>query len=316
MIPVLEAVPNFSEGRDPSVVAALRDAITGKGARVLDVTSDPDHHRTVITFVGEPPVVEEAAVAAGALAAESIDLRGHQGVHPRVGALDVLPFVPLQGLTMEDARASARRVGERLAREVGIPVYYYGEASDPPGKTLADLRRGGFEGLQGELEPQRAPDLLPPGWERPGLHPSAGATCVGARKLLLAWNVEVEGLDEEAVRELARSLRGRNGGFPGVRALGLSLPHQGRMQVSMNVEDLDRVNPFEVFQAVEVRVRERGGEVTGTEIVGMIPDEILLPAAAHRLGLRDPASRRLLSRQVAGHLAAGPAATPNLPSHS
>ncbi len=301
MIPVLEAVPNFSEGRDPGVVAALREAIAGKGAEVLDVTSDPDHNRTVITYVGDPDTVERASVAVAEVAIREIDLGSHHGVHPRIGALDVLPFVPLEGLTMVDARASARRVGEGLAK-LDLPVYFYGEASDPPGRSLADLRRGGFETLGERVPPGRKPDLLPPGWSRPGLHPTAGATCVGARKLLLAWNVEVVGVDADGVREIARSLRESNGGFPGVKALGLVLPEQGRVQVSMNLEDMDRTNPFTLFRAVEERVRAQGGEVAGTEVVGMIPDDLVLPSASDRLHLLAPDADRLLSGRLLRHL--------------
>ncbi len=300
MIPVLEAVPNFSEGRDPAVVAALKEAIAGAGAEILDWSSDPDHHRSVITYVGDPATVEAASVAAARVAVEEIDLREHEGVHPRVGALDVLPFVPLEGLTLEDARESAHRVGEELTR-LGLPVYFYGHASDPPGRVLAQVRKGGFEGLSGEVPPDRQPDLAPQGWEG-GLHPTAGATCVGARELLLAWNVEVEGVGEDAVERVARSLRETNGGPAGVRALGLVLPEQGRMQVSMNVEDLDRTDPFHLFRMIEDRIEDEGGRVTGTEVIGMVPDQLLLPAAADRLALRDPDPGRLLSRRVARHL--------------
>jgi glutamate formiminotransferase len=270
---------------------------------VLDASADPDHNRAVLTFAGPPAVVEECAVALAAMAVQAIDLRHHRGIHPRVGALDVLPLVPLFGLTMEDARASARRVGERLAREVGLPVYFYGDSSDPPGRGLAEIRKGGFEALQEGFPEGRQPDLLPDGWGHPGAHPTAGATCVGARALLLAWNIEVEGLTRDALEDLARSLRERSGGFPGLRALGFVRGAQAQMQISMNLEDVARRSPFAIFAAVEAGVRERGGRVVETEVVGMIPDRLLLEAGADRLALRGPGMERVLANRLLEHVA-------------
>lgn len=302
MVPVLEAVPNFSEGRDLDLVRRLVRCIADEGADVLDWSADPDHNRSVITFVGDPDTVESASLAAARVALEAIDMESHEGVHPRIGALDVLPFVPLFGLSMEDAASLARRVAGSLVR-LGVPVYFYGEASDPPGRALSGIRRGGYESLRDGFPPGREPDLLPEGWSHPGVHPRAGATCVGARKLLLAWNVYVEGLEPEVVRELATSLREAEGGLPGVRALGLELPRQGRTQISMNLEDPDRTSPFRVFRAVEEAVTRQGGRIRATEIIGMIPDALVLPAATDRLRLLDPGPSRLLSRGLAEHLA-------------
>ena len=183
---LLETVPNFSEGRDSRVIAEIVEAMRGSGADVLDVSADADHHRAVVTAVGSPAVVEAAAVAGARVAVKRIDLRRHAGVHPRIGAVDVVPFVPLCGLSMDDASASARRVGERLAREVGLPVFFYGAASEPPGRRLAELRRGGYETLVQNWPADRRPDVQPADWPHRGAHPSAGAVCVGARKLLLA----------------------------------------------------------------------------------------------------------------------------------
>lgn len=330
--PILEAVPNFSEGRDLGVVRDLVAVVQSAGAEVLDWTADPDHHRSVITFVGDPATVEEAAVAVALAAMEAIDLRGHDGVHPRVGALDVLPFVPLLGAEMADAVRVARSVGVRLA-DAGLPIYFYGEASDPPGRTLADLRRGGFEALAEGFPEGREPDLpaapaRPPadppampaprpeaptgpphaGDERPPAasapHPTAGVTCVGARRLLLAWNLDVEGVGIGALRELAARLRETGGGIPGLRVLALELPRQGRTQISMNLEDPVGVSPFRVYAAVEEDVRRLGGRIEATEVVGMIPDALVLPAAADRLNLRDPDPSRLLSSRLAAYLAA------------
>jgi glutamate formiminotransferase len=302
MVPVLEAVPNFSVGRDSALVERLVRAASDRGADVLDVSSDPDHNRSVLTFVGPPDVVEDAAVAVADVAVRSVDLSRHRGAHPRIGALDVLPFVPLLGLGPADAVASARRVGARLAREVGVPVYYYGHAASPPGRQLSELRAGGFEMLARGFPEDRIPDELPAGWPHPGAHPTAGATCVGARPLLLAWNVEVDGLPENALNEVATELRERSGGAPGLRVLVLRLESKGRMQISMNLEDVRNNKPFQVFQSLEERVLSRGGRVLGTEVIGLVPDELLFGAAADRISLLDPDPTRVLSSRLGAHV--------------
>jgi len=312
MIPVLEAVPNFSEGRDPGFLRAVTDTIAAAGAEVLDASADEDHHRSVVTYIGAPEVVEEASVQAALLAVERIDLRTHRGIHPRVGALDVLPLVPLHDLSMEAAVGAARRVGERL-RDAGVPVWFYGAASDPPGRTLAELRRGGFESLAGGFPPDRVPDLSPP--VAPVLpHPSAGVTCVGARRVLLAWNVFVEGVELDVVREVARRIRESGGGFPHLRALGLELPRTARMQVSMNLEDPDRTSPLEVFEAIEAAIGRAGGRILETEVIGMIPDALVLSPTRNRLMLLDVTESRRLSKRLSEHVAVraqGATATPS-----
>lgn len=298
MVSVMEAVPNFSEGRDTEKVRALVDTIAAEDVEVLDWSSDRDHNRTVVTFIGEPRDVEEASVAAGRFAREHIDLRRHEGVHPRIGALDVLPFVPLEGLAMSDAVASAHRVGRRIA-ELGIPVFFYGQASDPPGRRLSELRRGGFEALRGGFPDDRRPDL-PVDATHP--HPAAGVTCVGARGILLAWNVFVADLDVHGAREIAASLRESGGGFEGLRALGLHLAGGDRVQISMNLEDPFATSPLDVFEAIERAVGARGGRVTGTEVIGMIPDTLVHPAVGNRLLISDFGPARVLSRRVAEYV--------------
>jgi glutamate formiminotransferase len=293
---LLEAVPNFSEGRDPAVIIAIVDAMKEAGADVLDWSADADHHRSVVTLVGPPPVVENAAVAGARVAIERIDLNLHDGVHPRIGALDVLPFVPLAGATMADARASARRVGQRLSRELGIPVYFYGAASEPPGRPLSALRRGGFETLRAAWPAERAADLVPEGWPHAGAHPTAGVTCVGARAVLLAWNVFVAGIDLDTARSIARAIRESAGGFLGVRALALRLASTNRLQISMNVENVDITPPMDVFRRIETLVHEKGGTVEETEVIGMLPDQLLWGAAADRMKLAPGTAERLLSR--------------------
>jgi len=296
--PLLMAVPNFSEGRDPAIVEAIVEAMRAAGGEILDWSADVDHHRCVVTVVGSPELVERAALAGAAVAVARIDLNRHCGVHPRVGALDVLPFVPLAGLDLAAARAVARRVGERIASDVGVPVYFYGEASQPPGRPLSALRRGGFEALRTSWPADRPPDVTPQGWRHEGAHPTAGVTCVGARRVLLAWNIFVTGIDDAAARRIAVHIREAGDGFSGVRALALRLPSSGRLQLSMNIEDAEQASPMAVFRRVEELVQARGGEIEETEVIGMVPDSLVWQAAADRLRLRSGSVQRLLSRRV------------------
>jgi glutamate formiminotransferase len=288
------------------MVADLVARVGSVGVDVLDWSSDADHHRSVLTFIGDPPAVEEAAFTVARFAVERIDLRRHSGIHPRVGALDVLPFVPLHDLDMADAVASARRVGARIARELGVPVYFYAQASEPPGRGLATLRRGGFEALQAGFPPDRAPDLPVRDSTSSGLlrpHPTAGVTCVGARPVLLAWNVYVRGVTLDEVRGVAAGIRERGGGFGGLRALGLLMPKSGRLQISMNLEDPSRVSPLVVLAEIHRRIEALGGSVEETEIIGMMPDTLVLPPGGDRLILPDLGPARVLSRRVAEHVA-------------
>lgn len=295
---LVETVPNFSEGRDPTFLTDVAAAMTGEGVEVLDASRDPDHHRSVVTAVGAPDAVRRALTAAARVALARIDLRRHRGVHPRVGALDVAPVVPLAGTPREIAVATARQVGEELA-DLGIPVWFYGWSAPEP-RTLSELRRGGFEALASGFPDQRPPDL-PRG--ATAAHPTAGVTCVGARPLLLAWNVEIRGLTRSRLAEIAGRLRASAGGFPGLRALALELEEQGRVQLSMNLEEVEIRDPVAVFEAIEAEVAGAGGSVTGTEVIGMIPDALVFPAADRRLHLLDAGPERLLSRRVAMHLA-------------
>ena len=303
MEPILEAVPNLSLGADPDFLEEVRALLVGHGVSVLDASSDPDHGRSVFTFVGTPPAVEAAAIALARLAVDRIDLRQHRGVHPRIGALDVLPFVPLAGMTMADAVALAHRVGDALADTLDLPVWFYAEASDPPGRGLAELRRGGFEALREEIPSHRLPDRYPgmATGARPVMHPSAGGTVVGARPVLLAWNVDVEGVEMDGLRRLASRLREAGGGVEGLRVLALELPAQGRRQLSMNLENATRRDPFGVFLRLEEAIAAEGGRITSTEIIGIPPDNLFREAAAHRLRLAD-APRGLGRDALAPHL--------------
>lgn len=301
MIQVLEAVPNFSEGRDLGWVREVVARISDQGAEVIDWSADRDHNRSVVTFLGAPDIVEDAAVAAAAFALETLDLTTHRGVHPRIGAIDVLPFVPLVGVEMADAVRCAHRVGRRVV-DLGLPVYFYGMASDPPGRRLGVLRRGGFEGLGDRMSQGSTPDLAPAGGAaRP--HPSAGCVCIGSREVLLAWNVFVEGVSIDSARIIAGEIRETGGGFPHLRALAFELVGEGRMQISMNLEAPDVTSPLAVFDAIRDRVEGLGGRLAGTEVIGMMPDALVLQPGNGRLELLDSSPERFLSRRVMQHLA-------------
>lgn len=267
---LLECVPNFSDGRDARLAAELQAAIRAvPGVRLLDWHADPDHNRSVATFVGEGPALEQAALGAIALAARRIDLATHSGVHPRIGATDVCPFVALEPAARGAAVASAHALGKRVAEELGLPVYFYAEAALRAERVaLPDVRRGGFEGLRRALEddPARRPDLGPA-----RLDPRAGAVVIGARGFLVAFNLELEGASLELARTLAREVREASGGLPGVRALGLLLERRGVVQVSLNLCAPERSGLVAVFDAVERAARLRGARVARSELVGLAP---------------------------------------------
>lgn len=300
---VLEAVPNFSEGRDLAVIERIVKAITAAGATVLDWSADEDHHRSVVTLVGTPLQVEEATLAGARIAFEHIDLRQHDGVHPRVGALDVLPFVPLVGLTIGQANEVARRVGQRIVDEFGVPVYFYGHTSTPPGRPLAAIRKGGFEALLKGWPAGRLPDLMPADWPHAGAHPRGGVSCVGARTVLLAWNVFVAGLTYESAKRVAAAMREEKSGLRGVRALALQLPRRGALQISMNLEDPTVTPPVVVFNRLELLIQEAGGSVNETEIIGLMPDQLALSVAQDRMKLQPGTEHRLLSHKLLQYIA-------------
>ncbi len=257
----LESVPNFSEGRDPATVDAIGSAL-GAHARVLDVHADADHNRSVFTVVGTEAELTDALIAGIAVAMERIDLREHEGAHPRIGAADVVPFVPLRPEDLERARAAALGAGQRIGAELGLPVFLYA----PPERGPAFYRRGGPDGLQQRLEDgELVPDYGPS-----RLHESAGGVILGARRPLIAFNVNLRG-DVAIARAIAAIVRERGGGFPGVRALGLELPRAGLVQVSMNVEDWEAAALHEIVARIEVEARARGAEVVGSELVGLMP---------------------------------------------
>ena len=290
MLP-LEAVPNFSEGRDQATITAIADALSGR-ARLLDVHSDPDHNRSAFTLVGDDAGLVEALLVGIACARDRIDLRTHQGAHPRIGAADVVPVVPLSPGDMERARAAGLDLARRLGDELGVPVFLYGELA--PGRGPAFFRAGGTAELArrlsaGELRPDFGPDAL---------HPTAGGVIVGARKPLIAFNVDLRGGSVDEARAIASVVRERDGGFPGVRALGLDLPGAGRVQVSMNVEDWEAAALHEIVGRIEAEAVARGVEVIGSELVGLMPAGAAAAAAGAILRIEGFDATRLLELRL------------------
>jgi len=293
---LVECVPNFSEGRRPEVVAAIRDAIAAvEGVSVLDVSSDTSHNRTVITFVAPVETAVDAALAGIRVAAERIDLCKHTGEHPRIGATDVVPFIPLEGSTMEDCIALARQLGERVGKELRIPVYLYERAATTPAReNLADVRRGEFEGLREELgkNPARNPDFGPS-----QIHPTCGAIAIGARPFLVAYNVYLgPATNLQVAKNVAKAVRGSSGGFKYVKGLGLEV--DGQAQVSMNLVDTEKTPLHTAFDFVKMRAEAEGAKVTWSEIVGLVPERVLFDAAASHLQLRQFTPKQVLERQV------------------
>jgi glutamate formiminotransferase/formiminotetrahydrofolate cyclodeaminase len=302
-MPLVECVPNFSEGRDPVVIAAIRAAIANTpGAYVLDVSSDASHHRTVITFVAQLGAAVDAAFNAMRVARDRIDLTEHHGEHPRIGATDVVPFIPLDGATMDDCIGLARELGERVARDLEIPVYLYERAATRPSReNLADVRRGEFEGLRDEVRsnPARHPDF-----GAPAVHPTAGATAIGARPFLVAYNVYLGPASNLPVaKEIAKAVRGSSGGLRFVKGLGLEV--DGQAQVSMNLVDTDKTPLHRVFEFVRNEAAAYGVTPTWSEIVGLVPERVLLDAGARHVQLRNFSTAMLLEHKVRDAIAGG-----------
>jgi glutamate formiminotransferase / 5-formyltetrahydrofolate cyclo-ligase len=261
-------VPNFSEGRRLEVITEIADAIRATGARVIDVQADAAHNRMVVTFVSDPDLAVDAAIAGAAVATKRIDLRQHRGEHPRMGATDVVPFVPFADLPMKVCIDLAHAFGARLWKELRIPVYYYGEAArHPERRELEKVRRGGFEEVAAHIgDADRVPDEGPP-----RVHPSAGATAVGARIPLIAYNVNLKTTDLQVAKDIARTIRASSGGLPNVKALGFELADRGLVQVSMNLTDYRVTNMWKVFTVIRDEANKRGVAVEASEIVGTIP---------------------------------------------
>lgn len=288
---IVECVPNFSEGRNAETFRALIEVVGAvPGVALLDHTMDPDHHRSVLTFAGSPDAVGEAAYRAVRLAVERIDLRMHRGVHPRIGAADVVPFVPIRGVTMRDCIELACALGRRIGRELDIPVFLYEEAATRPARArLETIRLGGLAGLAHRMktDPEWVPDFGPC-----RLHPSAGATVVGARRILVAFNVNLDTNDLDIARAIAKTVRQSGGGLAGVKAIGVSLAGRGHVQVAMNLVNIEDTPVHAAFEAVRREAERRGVRVAGSELIGLVPREAVRQAETRGLRLEsfDPSN--------------------------
>jgi len=294
---LVECVPNFSEGRRKEVIdEILKAAQSVPGITILDCESDVNHNRMVLTFVGPPDAAKEAALASSARAIELIDLTKHTGEHPRMGAVDVVPFVPLREVSMGDCVELAREFAQEFASRLSVPVFLYENAATRDDrKNLADVRQGQFEGLRELIgtDPSKKPDFGP---EK--IHPTAGATAVGARPILIAYNVNLDSEDLSIAKKIAKRIRERNGGFAAVKALGFQLKDRGLVQVSMNLTDYTKTSMHTVFDAISQYAGEYGAKVVESEIVGLVPQEAMTLASVHYLTLKNFNSNQIIENRI------------------
>jgi glutamate formiminotransferase / 5-formyltetrahydrofolate cyclo-ligase len=277
--PLIECVPNFSEGRRTDVIEAIVAPFQGrKGCYLLDHRADPDHNRLVVSVVGQAEPIQEALLAASLVAVGKIDLNIHRGAHPRIGAVDVIPFIPLRNITMEECVQLAHSFGRRFQEATGVPVYYYEEAAiRPQRRALEVIRKGQYESLRQEVaQPERHPDV-----GEPRLHPSAGATIIGARKFLIAFNVNLATSNIEVARQIAKAIRSSSGGLGSVKGIGLALEGRGMVQVSMNVVDYEKNALYRIVEFIRMEARRWGVAIAETEIYGMVPAAALLDSASY-----------------------------------
>ena len=296
MAKIIQCVPNFSEGRDKEVVEKIVDEIRViEGVKLLDYSMDKDHNRSVVTFIGEPEKVIEAAFNATKVAAELIDMTTHEGGHPRMGATDVIPLVPISDVTMEECVEYSKKLGKRIGEELNIPVFLYEKSATSPNReNLADVRRGQYEGMAEKLkEEEWKPDFGPN-----KLNIKAGVTAVGARMPLVAFNVNLGTDDVEIAKNIAKVVRAKTGGFTYCKAIGLEIAERGIVQVSMNMVDYTKTSLFRVFDAIEREARRYGVNVIGSEIIGLVPMQALIDVADYYLRLEDFSSNQILEKRM------------------
>ena len=306
---LIECVPNFSEGRDlakvDAIVAAMREV---QGVFLLDRESDADHNRSVVTIAGEPEAIAEAAMRGVGKAAELIDLTKHAGAHPRMGATDVVPFIPVEGVQIEDCIALAKKVGREIWERYRIPVYFYEAAAQRPERTnLENIRKGQFEGLREEVprNADRAPDI-----GEPRLHPTAGATVVGARKFLIAYNINLNTPDLEIAKKISKNIRFSNGGLRYVKAMGVDLRARNLAQVSINLTDFEQTPMHRVFEMVKREAERYGVSIVGSEIVGLVPKKAIELTADFYLQFENFSAAQVLENRIEASLAGMPAEGP------
>ncbi|NLL43844.1 MAG: glutamate formimidoyltransferase [Firmicutes bacterium] len=293
---IVQCVPNVSEGRRLDVVEKIVEQVRQtEGVQLLDYSSDYDHNRTVVTYVGDLSGVQEASFRLTQEAVRLIDMEAHQGAHPRIGAVDVIPFIPIEGITMEECVKGAAKLAERIYKELGVPTYLYGEAARKPArKNLSNIRRGNYEGLKASIQDEaRHPDF-----GEPKMHETAGATVVGARMPLVAFNVNLGTNKKEIADAIARSVRERNGGFKNVKGMGVVLEERGEVQVSMNLENYKNTPIYRVLETIRREAARYGVPVVGTELIGLVPQQALIDVAAWYLQLEDFNSDQVLENRL------------------
>ena len=301
---IVECIPNFSDGRRSEVIDQIIDAIKSvSGAVLLDRESDANHNRSVVTFVASPDKVVDAAIAGARKAAELIDLNQHTGEHPRMGSIDVIPFVPISGVTMDECVALARTCGERMWSELGIPVYLYEKAATRPEReNLAAVRKGQFEGIRDEISSKEA---RLPDFGEARVHPTAGITAVGARPPLIAYNVNLATSDVDVANKIARAVRHQSGGLRYVKALGFELKDRGIVQVSMNMVNYEGTPLFRAFEMIKREAQRYGVSIVGSEIVGLVPQHALIAVADFYLQLERFSEEQILEHRLGAAMQEG-----------
>lgn len=293
---IMECVPNFSEGRDREKIDYIVEAFRAKmDVKLLDYSSDEDHNRTVVTVIGEPEALGDAMVEAARRAVKVIDMTKHQGQHPRMGAVDVVPFIPVRGCTIEEADAVAKSVAKRMGEELGIPCFLYEKSASAPHRTnLADVRKGQFEGMPEKLtRPEWQPDFGPN-----QIHPTAGVSAVGARMPLVAFNINLDTPNLDIATAIAKKVRYINGGFRFVKAMGVALEERNIVQVSMNLTDFTRTAVYRVFETVKMEARRYGVNVVGSEVIGLVPMQALLDCAEYYLQIENFSADQILESRL------------------
>lgn len=293
---IMECVPNFSEGRDKNKVEHIVEAFRAKkDVKLLDYSSDEDHNRTVVTVIGEPEALGDAMVVAARRAAEVIDMTKHQGQHPRMGAVDVVPFIPVRGCTIEEADTVAKSVAKRMGEELGIPCFLYEKSASAPHRAnLADICKGQFEGMPEKMEKTEwKPDFGPE-----HIHPTAGVSAVGARMPLVAFNINLDTNNLDIATAIAKKVRYINGGFRFVKAMGVTLEERHIVQVSMNLTDFTRTAVYRVFETVKMEARRYGVNVVGSEVIGLVPMQALIDCAEYYLQIENFSSDQILESRL------------------
>ncbi|MEA3361134.1 MAG: glutamate formimidoyltransferase [Thermodesulfobacteriota bacterium] len=293
---IIECVPNFSEGRDPGRIDKIVESFRGKkDIKLLDYQHDEDHNRMVVTVIGEPDALKDAIISAVGAAIDVIDLRKHEGQHPRMGAVDVVPFIPIKNVTMDEAIEFSREVAENVSKKYNLPVFLFEKSAiRPERQNLADIRKGQFEGMDEKLRlPEWRPDFGPS-----KVHPTAGATAIGARMPLIAFNVNLDTNNLEIADSIAKKVRHIGGGLRYCKAMGVNLKDQGIVQVSMNMTDFTKTSLYMAFELIRIEARRFGASIVGSEIIGMVPLEALVDTAVYYLGMENFSMNQVLEYRI------------------